>query len=148
MTEDFPDKTIEEYRPTHSHGTKIRLSGSEFLIRRALQVSFGIIFSPFLIMVAVVVLLLGDRPGYQDIKQAAVSFATDRSPNKFECAHEWEFVSGVRDQSEPMGLRSDGLHYRVYDSLRYECPHCDSPEWVRANETFRVIESSDEDMEP
>ena len=150
MTEDFTDEMIEEHRPTYKEGSKTRLSTGEFVAYRVMQVALAIFFSPVLLIALVLALLIGGVPSYTEFKtgavKAAIGFTTDRSPSQNQCAHEWEFTKGIQDSSEPRGLRADGLHYKVYDSLRYECPHCGKFEWVHANETFRIIEPSDEDI--
>lgn len=144
MTEGFTNKTIEEHRPTYSDGSKTQLSTAEFVVYRALQVVAVVLCSPFIIFAIVLVLLIDGVPSYTELKngvaEVAISFATDRSPPQGMCDHEWEFTTGDRERADPVGLRADGLHYRVYDNLRYECSHCGKFEWVHANETSHTIE--------
>lgn len=144
MEPDFTAEEIAENRPSYSDGSKTQLSTGEFILYRALEVATAIVCSPFIILAIIIVLSQDGVPSYTELKNAAVDFATDRSPPRNMCAHDWEFTRGTQGNADPLVLREDGLYYRVYDSLRYECPHCGEFEWVHANETVRVIEPSDE----
>lgn len=139
MTDAITEEMIEENRPTYKEGERTHYSIPEFLAIRALQLSVWALISPLILIMVLLAVVSGGLPSYQEIKRGIRSFATDRSRPQYMCAHEWEFVRGTPNQAEPAGLQAEGLRYKVYDSLWYECPHCGKSEWVQENETFRTI---------